>query len=159
MTPKDYEYNMKLNKTLMMAALLAASVLAGSTALQAQDASTNSAPKAPPGAPMRHNSFDMVSKQLALTDDEKPKVQPIWDDMQKQMRDLRADTTIAATDKHAKMKDIRDATTAKLKDILTPEQLAKWQKIGPGMHRPPVATPGTDSSTPPAAPTTPPAGQ
>lgn len=143
----------------MMAALLAASVLAGSTALQAQDASTNSTPGTPPGAPMRHNSFDIISKQLALTDDEKPKVKPIWDDMQQQMRDLRADTTIAPTDKRAKMKDIRDATGAKLKDILTPDQYAKWQKIGPGNRHPVAAPPVNESSTPPVAPTTPPAGQ
>jgi Spy/CpxP family protein refolding chaperone len=142
---------MKLNKTLMLAALLAAGVLAGSSASQAQDASTNSMPAPPPGAPMRHNSFEMISRQLALTDDQKPKVEPIWDDMQKQMHDLRTDNTIAPTDKRAKMKDIRDATGAKLKDILTPDQFAKWQKIGPGNRRPPMAPPAMSTTNPPAA--------
>ena len=149
---------MKLNKKLMMAALLAASVLAGSSALQAQDATTNNSPTTPttppPGAPVRRGGFEMISKQLDLTDDQKPKVKPIWEDMQQQMREVRTDSTLANTEKRAKMKDIRDATTAKLKDILTADQLTKWEKMGP--RRPPATPPATDGTTPPPAATTPP---
>jgi hypothetical protein len=71
--------------------------------------------------------------------------------------DLNGDTNLTMTEKHEKMKDIRAATTAKLKDILTPDQLAMWQKMGPGNRRPPMTTPpSADGATPPPAPPTPP---
>ena len=148
---------MKLNKAFVLAALVAGSLFAGSLALQAQD-NTNPPPAgAPPGGGMRPRmNFDMIAKQLDLTDDQKPKVKAVIDDMQQKQRDLRADTSVAQEDKRAKAKEIRDAATAKLKDILTPEQFAKWQKMGPGMRqRPqPVAPPSAtgDAATPPTAP-------
>jgi hypothetical protein len=71
----------------------------------------------------------------------------------KKMRDLRQDTSITdPTDRRAKMKEIRDATTAKLKDILTPEQLDKWTKMGQGNRRPP----GGAGTPPPAGDAKPP---
>jgi hypothetical protein len=62
------------------------------------------------------------------------------DDQQQKMRDLRQDTSVAQADKRAKAKEIREATTAKLKDILTADQFAKWQKVGQ-RQRPAAAPP------------------
>ena len=151
---------MKLNKTLMMTALVAGGLLAGNYALQAQDTSTNTPPatSTPPAGGMRAPNFDRIAKQLDLTDDQKTKAKPIFDDMIQQMKDLRADTTIAPTDKREKMKEIRTATADKLKDILTPDQLAKFKKALTGNRRPPGTTPPpADGSTPPATTTPPPA--
>jgi Spy/CpxP family protein refolding chaperone len=147
---------MKLNKTFALAALVAGSLFAGSVALQAQD-NTNTPPAgAPPGGGMRARpNFDTIAKQLELTDDQKPKVKAIFDDMQQKQRDLRADTSVAPEDKRAKAKEIRDAATAKLKDILTPEQFAKWQKMGPGMRQRPQPTPPAAAADASAAPTAP----
>jgi Spy/CpxP family protein refolding chaperone len=146
---------MKLNKTLALAALVAGSLFAGNLALQAQD-NTNTPPAgAPPGGGMRGRgmNFDMVAKQLALTDDQKPKVKAIIDDMQKQQRDLRADTSVAQEDKRAKAKEIREAATAQLKPILTSDQFEKWTKMGPGQRQRPQAAPPTGDApaTPPPA--------
>ena len=134
---------MKLKKTLALAALVAGSLIAGSSALQAQD-NTNTPPAgAPPGGGMRGRpNFEMISKQLDLTDDQKPKVKTVLEDMQKQMGDLRKDTSMAQEDRRAKMKEIHDGASAKLKDILTPEQFAKWEKMGQ-RQRPPMAPPAT----------------
>jgi len=133
-----------MTKTLALAALVAGSLLAGNTALQAQD-NTNTPPaSAPPGSPGmrgRAMNFDAIAKQLDLTDDQKPKVKPIVEDMLQKMKDLHADTSVAQTDKRAKAKEIRDAATAQLKDILTAEQFAKWEKMGPGQRPHPQATP------------------
>ena len=94
-------------------------------------------------------SFDMIAKQLELTDDQKPKVKPIIEDMQQKQRDLRADTTVAQADKRAKSKEIRDAATAQLKPILTPEQFTKWSSMGPGQRqRPPAAPPAGGDAAP-----------
>jgi Spy/CpxP family protein refolding chaperone len=129
---------MKLNKTLMIAALVAGSVFAADVAVRAQDATNKPAAGAPggPGARGRMN-FDTIATQLALTDDQKTKAKPIFDEMQKKMADLRNDTSVTdATERRAKMKEIRDAATAKLKEVpLTQEQLDKWAKMGQGQRR------------------------
>jgi hypothetical protein len=150
---------MKLNRSLLMTAVMAASIFAGGSLAQAQDTNTPTPPP-PPGAPgggMRAGrpNFDMIAKQLELTEDQKPKVKPIIEDMQKQTADVRADSSIAPPDKRTKYKEIRDATTAKLKDILTPDQLAKWEKMGPGNRRPPGAMPPPPPVPPASGDTTP----
>jgi hypothetical protein len=129
---------MKLNKTLMIAALIAGSVFAADVAVRAQDA-TNPPPAGarPPGARGRMN-FDTIATQLVLTDEQKTKAKPIFDEMQQKMADLRKDTSISdPADRRAKVKEIRDAATAKLKEIpLSQEQLDKWTKLQVGGRRP-----------------------
>lgn len=129
---------MKLNKTMMIAALIAGSVFAADVAVRAQD-STNTPPAGarPPGAPGARGrmNLDYIATQLALTDDQKTKAKPVLEEMQKKMRDLRQDTSLAQADRRAKIKEIRDTATTKLKEIFTPEQFDKWQKIGQGGPR------------------------
>ena len=129
---------MKLNKTLMIAALIAGSVFTVGIAAHAQNA-TNTPPAStrPPGGPGARNlmNFDYIATQLGLSEDQKTKAKPIFEEMRQKMTDLRKDTATQAADKPAKAKEIRDDATAKLKDILTPEQLEKWQKLGPANRR------------------------
>ena len=136
---------MKLNKTLMIAALIAGGMFAAA-AVQAQD-NTNTPPAGArpggPGARQRMN-FDFVATQLALTDDQKTKAKPVFDDMQQKMTELRKDTTVEAADRRTKMKEIRDNANTKLKDIFTPEQFEKWQKMQQGNRR------GAGTTPPPA---------
>jgi len=153
---------MKLNKTLMIAALIAGSMLATDSAVRAQD-STNTPPAGarPPGGPGARGgrmNFDNIATQLELTDDQKTKAKPVFSDMMQKMQDLRSDTTLEQTDRRAKMKEIRDDTNAKLKEILTDEQYAKWMKIGQGNRRPPGGAGAPPPAAPPATPpaTTPP---
>lgn len=148
---------MKLNKAFIAAALALGTLLAGGITSQAQDNNTNTPPAGGPGGGMRRGggpmNFETLSKQLDLTDDQKPKVKPIIDDMMKQMADYRKDTPDASmTDRRAKMKEIRDGATTKLKDILTAEQLTKWQQLGnrrgaggPPAGAPPAANPPADA--------------
>ena len=135
----------------MMVALAAGSLFASST-LQAQDAPkdkpADNKPTAPaPGARRPGLSLDGMAKQLDLSDEQKVKIKPILEDLQKQISELRKDTSIAPEDRPAKMKEIREGIAAKLKEILTPEQFAKWEKMGPGMRRP-----GGAGGPPPGAP-------
>lgn len=135
----------------MMVVLAAGSLFASST-LQAQDAPkdkpADNKPAAPtPGARRPGLSLDGLAKQLDLTEDQKVKIKPILEDLQKKISELRKDTSIAPEDRPAKMKEIREGVSAKLKEILTPEQFAKWEKNGPGMRRP-----GGAGGPPPGAP-------
>ncbi|MDR3458187.1 MAG: hypothetical protein P4N60_12125 [Verrucomicrobiae bacterium] len=136
---------MKLNQTLMLAAFVAGGLLTG-IPLQAQDASNQPAATAPA---MRRPPFsaEAMSQRLELTDDQKPKVKPILEDLQKKNSELAKDKGLTPADRRAKMKENRDAASAQLKEILTPEQYAKWEKMGPGSRRPQPAAPGA-----PAAP-------
>jgi len=120
---------MKLTKTLTFAAIIAAGLLAGSNALQAQDAPAGK----PPGAQGEHGmrgrpNVDQIAKELNLTDDQKTQFKAALEDQQTKMKDLHKDTSLSAEDKRAKAKEIRQATEAKIKEILTPVQLKKWQK-------------------------------
>ena len=147
---------MKLNKTLMIAALIAGSVFAADVAVRAQDATNTPPAGAPPGPGARGRmNFDNIATQLALTDEQKTKVKPIFDEMMQKQRDLRQDTAVTdPTERRAKMKEIRDAATTKLKEIpLTQEQLDKWAKMGQGGQRRPGAGAG---APPPAGDTKPP---
>lgn len=140
---------MKLNTQLTLAALIAGSLMAG-LPVRAQDANTNQPPAAPAirRAPF---AFEAIAKQLDLSEDQKTSVRPILADMQKQVAALRTDTTLSMADRRAKIKEIRDATGDKLKEVLTPEQYAKWQKLGLNNRRP--LPPG--ASPTPATPPTP----
>lgn len=139
---------MKMNKSIWLAALVAGSLFAGASALQAQDTNSATPPASDAPKPIRARpGFDMIAKQLNLTDDQKPKVKPIIDDMMAKIRDVRTDQSLSPDDRRAKMKEIRDAAGTKLKEVLTPEQYDKWTKMGPRGGRPPGSTP-----RPPAAP-------
>ena len=140
---------MKLTKTLTLAALVAGSLLAG-TALPAQN-STNNTPPAnthsiPPG--IHRPNAEMIAKNLGLTDDQKAKVQAALEDRQQKMMGLRSDTSVAPQDKRAKAKEIQEAFTAKMKEILTPDQFAKWQKPMQPQMRPAAGSPPPGSSAP-----------
>ena len=162
---------MKANKTMLIAALAAGSLLVWSLALRAGD--TNTPPSTPPaGAPPAGHRPPGVRggpmlEQLNLTADQKPKVQAIMDAQREKMRDLRQETSLTPEDRRAKMKAIHDDTTTQMKAVLTPEQFEKWQKMPPaGMRErrngppqggnPPPGTP-PPASTPPPAGTPPPA--
>jgi Spy/CpxP family protein refolding chaperone len=153
---------MKLNKTLMIAALVAGSVFAADYAVRAQD-STNTPPAGarPPGAPGARGrmNFDNIATQLNLTDDQKEKAKPVFQDMMQKMMALRQDTSVAPADRGPKMKEIRDEANTKLKEIFTPEQYDKWMKMSQGRGRGGAGTPppaGGTTTTPPAGGTTPP---
>ncbi|MGA2244326.1 MAG: hypothetical protein ABSH48_04940 [Verrucomicrobiota bacterium] len=124
---------MKLNKTLMIAGLIAGTMFWANVAMQAQDTSnTSNTPPARarnPGARGGIN-FDYVATQLALTDDQKTKARPVFEEMGQKLADLRKDQSVSPTDRRAKVKEIRDDMTAKLKDILTQAQFDQWQKMG-----------------------------
>ena len=141
---------MNITKTLMIATIVTGSLFAGGAALQAQNAPPATTPPAA-ARPRPSFNLDALTKQLDLTDAQKPKVKEVIEDLTKKLRELHQDASIAQADKRAKAKEIRDEVTTKLKDILTPEQLAKWQALGPGSRHPVGQPPASD-----VKPTTPP---
>lgn len=124
---------MKPTKILALTTLVAGSLFAGNTALQAQDSTNtppaNVRPGGPGGPGMRGRpNIDALAKELGLTDEAKAKLKTVMEDQRTKMTELRKDNSLSQEDKRAKMKEIHEATVAKLKEILTPEQLDKYQK-------------------------------
>jgi len=137
---------MKLNHTLKMAVLTAVGLLSLNLAASAQDAASTNAPAAPAPAvrPARAHRMtpDQLVKELGLTEDVATKFKAILADRQTQMAALRTDTSLSADDRKAKAKEIMEGTTAKLKDLLTADQLAKYKTLVPtGQRRTPTAAP------------------
>jgi Spy/CpxP family protein refolding chaperone len=119
---------MKSMKTMLVAALVAGSLLAGGTAVFAQ--ANGGAPGAPGarGARGPMNADTMVTRlQTALGETNKlsdaqiPKVKAVFDDQIKKQTDLRNDTTIA-----------RAETSDALKAILTPAQFTIYEALPQG---------------------------
>lgn len=135
---------MKLNKLTLIAVLAFGSLLAPSPSAKAQDATSTNAPAAAPTpAPRRGRmlSIDQMAKFLALTDEQKTNVQTAMQDMRQKMADTRQDTSLSTEDRRAKNKETRDAYTAKMKEILTPEQFAKFQTMMPTRRPAPAPAP------------------
>jgi Spy/CpxP family protein refolding chaperone len=70
-----------------------------------------------------------VAEELKLTDEQKEKVKPIFHEEIEKLRALRDDSNASAQNRRGKMREILEATNAKIKPILTAEQLERWDKI------------------------------
>ena len=128
---------MKITTRSWVSALTLAATLSF-PAVMAEDAPKPAAPapsadaqKRPPGdrqEAMREQR-DAWVKELGATDEQMAKIREAMKAQAEKGRALRDDTTLSQDDRRAKMKEIRDGMTAKMKEILTPDQFAKYQKL------------------------------
>lgn len=68
------------------------------------------------------NRMEMLSERLQLTEDQKTKVQEIFNDTREQVRALRRES-------EPKMDEIRRQADGRLQTVLTPEQWQKFQTV------------------------------
>lgn len=84
--------------------------------------------------------FDRFSTALGLTPDQKAQVRTIKDQERADLMAVRNDTTLTPDAKVARIKEIRAAANAKIRALLTPEQIQKLDSFRGGhkgkMHRP-----------------------
>jgi Spy/CpxP family protein refolding chaperone len=71
----------------------------------------------------------MFATALNLTADQQTQIKAILETMHPQMETIENDTTLSQDDKMARLKDLRDATHAKIKALLTPDQQQKFDEI------------------------------
>lgn len=110
------------------------------------------APSRPPGPRLVRNPFERISTTLALSEDQKAKAKPIFAEMAQKQTAVVNDSSLDRTAKQAKIKAIREDATAKLKEVLTPDQFDKWQRMMTGNRRPitpPPAAPAPGDAKPP----------
>ena len=72
---------------------------------------------------------DRMAKMLNLSDEQKTKLTDILTQQQKQMTDLRNDTSTSEQDKRAKMKDIHQWSVAQIRGILNADQQKKFDQM------------------------------
>ena len=143
---------MKTNKLMLLAL---GGLLAIGTATYAEDEKKpegkppGERPAGGPGGGQRMSPEERFAKlctDLALTEDQKPKVKAIVDDTRTQMQGLK---DLAKEDASAKRKEIGDAQKAKMKEVLTAEQFAKFEKLpGFGGGRRGPGGPGGEGKAP-----------
>jgi len=149
---------MKLSKNFITTVAVGSALLLGGLAFaQDKPAGTPPAGTPPPGAGATAKPRDPSSyyvQYLKLTEDQQTKFKPILQDEMTKMGELRKDKTLTPEVRMAKMREIRDATTAQMKPILNDDQFEKWQKMrGRGTAaKPPAAKPGGAPAGAPAAP-------
>lgn len=98
----------------------------------------------PPNPPVRHGGgwrnvnypgpekrAENLAKLLALSDEQKEKVQALFIDQDKQSDDIWQDTSLPPAQRTQKLDDLRDATVKKVREILTEEQRKKYDAIAP----------------------------
>jgi protein CpxP len=81
------------------------------------------------GPGMGGHQLEFLTKKLNLTPDQVTQVKTIDEDTWKQFKALREDTSVAGSDKRAKMMDIHKAAQDKIRALLTPDQQTKFDAL------------------------------
>jgi periplasmic protein CpxP/Spy len=119
---------MKMQKVSLMAALAAGALIALSPLLRAEDKPAKPEGRSPAGqrGEMAKERIAKMAEELKLTDEQKSKVTAVMKEQAETMRGLKDATP---EERREKMKAGRAEIEKKMKDILTPEQYTKWEKL------------------------------
>ena len=99
---------------------------------------TSQAPQTPPASgqsamggaassPEAH--LQMLSEKLSLTEDQKAKLRPIFQDQEKQLKAVHDDPALSQEQKTAKKKALHESFHEQINAVLTPEQQAKFKEM------------------------------
>ncbi len=138
-------------KTFRM--LMAIAGVAGLVCTQSVSAEDAVAPAKPPAGEGKHhgpgpggNPTEMLTKALSLTAEQQTQVKAIFDESHPKMKAIMEDAALSKEDKGAKLKELRTATDAKVRALLTADQQktfdelkAKRQQGKGGHHKAPAA--------------------
>ncbi len=120
---------MKRIHTQMLSALVLGGLVLGATTTYAQDGNRERKGRPEgPGRPGGPAGGQRIIEELGLSEEQKPKVQAILQEQGEKMRALFQDQSGSREDRAAKMRELGEATDAKLKDVLTKEQMEKYTK-------------------------------
>lgn len=118
-------------KRLAIAVLACALVpCAGAVARSLQDP-----PPGGPGGGQRRGMMTVdeqvkeLDEKLQLTDEQKTKIKAILEDQRKQAGAVMQDESMSREDKMAKMRNIREATDGKIRDLLNDDQKKKFDQM------------------------------
>jgi Spy/CpxP family protein refolding chaperone len=81
------------------------------------------------GAASPEAHLQMLSEKLNLTEDQKAKLKPIFQDQAQQMKAVRDDPSLTPEQKAAKKKAIHETMHDQINAVLTPEQQEKFKEM------------------------------
>ena len=93
-----------------------------------------------------------LDRTLTLTDEQKTKIRPVLEEEVKKWEEMQQDKSIPSTERIKKFREVREATQAKIRPLLTPEQL---QKLDSRLATPKRVEPAPGAPAAPAAPPAP----
>ena len=70
-----------------------------------------------------------LTEKLTLTEDQQAKVKTILEDTRDQMQKLRSDESMSQEDKMTKGRALREASTGKIREVLTDDQKKKFDQM------------------------------
>gem|GEM_PF-2686220 len=88
----------------------------------------------------------MYTQRLNLTQEQQTKLRAILENEEKQMQELGTNTAVAPPERMSKMRQIREETNNKIREILTAEQKEKFDAMPRGQLRRPGG-PGAQGQT------------
>src|SRR5258707_12790210 len=124
---------MKYNRLGLIAAMVLGSLVAFANVASAQDAKESKGGKR--SMPSVQERMDRLNDELKLTDDQKPKVKAVLEETDKKRQELR---DLPQDERREKARGLMEDQSKKMKDILTADQYAKYEKMprpgrgGPG---------------------------
>jgi Spy/CpxP family protein refolding chaperone len=119
--------------------IITACVLSGLVGIAPDTFAGQKAGEAPPSAQPAHPAHGQVerelqsmSKHLNLTEEQQAKIRPILQARNKQLKDLRANSSLPQGEARAKATQIRKSARRQIDQILTPEQREKQKAMRRG---------------------------
>jgi Spy/CpxP family protein refolding chaperone len=121
--------------TIVLGALLSASVVLAQAPDSNQAPAANAAQAAPAQPGYQHHNFDPsqfaahLGQRLGLSSDQVAQITPILAARQQQMQALRADTSLSEQDRHTKARAIIEDTNNKIESILNDQQKQQFEQM------------------------------
>ena len=124
---------MKITKTTL-AIIASLGLLSLAPTLNAQTSTNTPATHRAGGRMSLDDQLKSLTTRLTLTDEQTPKVKAV---LEEQIKVRQAARDLPPEERRAKAKALREETTKKMKEILTPEQFKKYEEGRPGQRRTP----------------------
>jgi Spy/CpxP family protein refolding chaperone len=119
---------MKTTKYSLVAGMILAGLLAGASLGYAQDAKADKQGDRR-GGPMIQQRLDRMSEELKLTEEQKTKIKAAFEAEAKKRQEMRGEAASTPEARRERFQAMREEMSKKMKEILTPEQFAKWEKM------------------------------
>jgi len=122
---------MRIKHVHWLALLAAASglLLFGTTSPSQEKTEAKPGPRPDAKTLVAQMTLKQMSRDLALTEEQKTKIKPILTEECDKMAVIQDDQSLSPVEKSTKCKECQAACRVKLKPILTAEQAEKWEQL------------------------------
>jgi len=114
-----------MHRRFAVLAFVCAVLLLFGQAAAAQQAGEGKAKRGRAGGPLGGR----IAQELNLTEDQKARLNTLFDQHREQMGALRQDTSLTQEQRREKMRELRESMHTQMTGILTPEQQEKFREL------------------------------